>query len=254
MAEKELMDTLRKLVSDFETLDSAIARHISVRDFSILDKAVSAKREIKRLLGENPPVKAPRDLAVKLKKVRDNQGYMIDIATRCLEEISGKSLSQESEDGIDFVEALFSEGTANYVDQEFFRRRNRIGALIVGQSLPDHILYHFKTLRSCFCLGLFEPAIIYCRALIETCCFEALRRRNKIHSKSNIEDIREFSLHALMDSIKPFVKIQNWLAAKTVIKHANAIVHSKRRKLMINEQQSYDAIRSTFLLIEELFR
>jgi hypothetical protein len=70
------------------------------------------------------------------------------------------TISQEFEEGKDYVDALFSEGTADYVDGEFFSRKNQVGTLIVNESLPDHFVHHFQNLRECFALGLFETTVI----------------------------------------------------------------------------------------------
>jgi hypothetical protein len=249
MRDNEQIGKLRELVATFEALDAMIDDKISKGHVSVLTDVWKAKREVKRFLGKQPPFKSPPDLTLKLKKIRDNYGYLID---RVIETL-GIDFSQETEEDIDIMEALISEGGI-YEDESFYRRRNEFGTLIVGQSLPEHFLHHFKNLRKCYCLGLFEATIIYCRSIVETGCFEALRRRGQIKIKSGVDDFREFSLKALMRSIKPFVYHSNWDEADKLIKQADRILHSKRNKEAATERQAYEVIKTTFAIIEELFR
>ena len=104
-------------------------------------------------------------LGLKLEKIRDNYGYAIEHVVDAFGEITGKTISQGSEDGKDYIDALFTEGTADYVDEQFFSRRNQVGTLIVSGPLPDHFVHHFHNLRECFALGLFETTVIYERSV-----------------------------------------------------------------------------------------
>jgi hypothetical protein len=244
---------LVELVKKFERLDALIASGIENGRLEMIGQTLEAKKEIKRFLSERQPLKVERSLGIKLKKIRDNYGYTIDRVVDALAEITGTQFSQESEEGIDYVDALFSEGTADYVDEGFFTRRNQVGTLIVSESLPDHFVHHFENLRECYALGLFQATVIYCRAVIETGCFEALCRRGEVKRDAKVNDFREFSLKALMRSIKPFVYKSNWDKADKVIKRADNVLHSKREKVVVSENEAYDAIKDTFAIIEELF-
>ena len=244
---------LVEMVKEFERLDALIHSGIVSGNLEIIDQTLEAKKEIKRFLSERNPLKVERSLGIKLKKIRDNYGYTIDRVVSTLVEITGTQVSQESEEGIDYVDALFSEGTADYVDEDFFTRRNQVGTLIVSESLPDHFVHHFQNLRECYALGLFQATVIYCRAVIEIGCFEALHRRGEIKRDAKLDDFREFSLKALMRSIKPFVYESNWNNADNVIKKADNVLHSKREKVVVSEEEAYDAIKDTFAIIEELF-
>lgn len=241
------------LVAKFENLDGSIIENLKNGNVGILEETHAAKKEIKRFLAKHKPLKPAPDLALKLKKIRDNHGYVIDLALEGLSKHTGLTYSQESEEGINYIETLFSEGTADYVDEEFFTRRNQVGTLIVAESLPDHFLQHFRNLRECYALGLFEATVIYCRAVLETGCFEALRRKGIVNLQSKVEDIREHSLKALMGSIKPFIYRKSWEVADKVIKKANDVLHSKRERVVVSQEEAYNAIKTTFAVVEELF-
>jgi len=247
------LSRLIALVAEFEKLDASIPNAVTDGNWKILGQTLAIKKDVKRIMAEHRPLQVDSGLGLKLKKIRDNYGYIIDRVVKALEEDTGTKFSQESEEEIDIVNALLEQGTIEYVDEGFFRRRNQVGTLIVSESLPDHLVHHFHNLRECYALGLFEATVIYCRAIIETGCFEALRRRGEVKLGSTIEDIREFKLRALMLSIKPFVYRGNWDNANKVIKKADEVLHSKRKREGLTEQQTYDVIKDTFAIIEELF-
>ena len=69
---------------------------------------------------------------------------------------------------------------------------------------------------------------LYCRAVIETGCFEALHRRGQVNS--NLDDFREFSLKSLMHSIKSFIYKKNWDSANKVIKKRRTVCFIPREK------------------------
>ncbi len=211
---KQMAESLSELVAlvvDFERLDMSIPAAIGTGDLlDVIKKIMEAKKKVKRYLAGCKPLNVGRDLGIKLKKIRDNYGYTIDRVAKAVESTTGTLMSQESEEDVDYVDALFRQGTADYVDDNFFRRKNQIGTVIVSESLPDHFVQHFANLRECYALGLFHAAVVYCRAVIETGCFEALRRRGRVKLDPKVDDIREFSLKDLMRNVKPFVYQTNW--------------------------------------------
>jgi hypothetical protein len=253
MKESSQFSEIAALLADFERLDASIFNAIKIGDLSVIAETVNAKKKVKRYLSDCKPLNVGRDLGIKLKKIRDNYGYTIDRVMETLEKATGTQMSQESEEDMDYVNSLFGQGTADYVDDNFFRRKNQIGTLVVSESLPAHLVQHFKNLRECYALGLFPAAVVYCRAVIETGCFEALRRRGKVKLAPKGDDNREFSLKELMRSLKPFVYEANWDKADATIKKADEVLHSKRKKAMISEQETFDAIQDTFAIVEELF-
>jgi hypothetical protein len=136
---------LNDLVNEFEKLDASIFAEVKNGNLEIIDQTLEAKKKVKRFLSESKPLKVHDSLKLKLKKIRDNYGYGIDRAVEFLSKVTGTPFSQESEDGIDYIDALFSEGTADYVDEGFFTRRNEVATLIVSESLPSHFTTIFKT-------------------------------------------------------------------------------------------------------------
>jgi len=254
------LSRLVTLVDKFEKLDASLLKSLEKGEkgrmddvCDILGQTLATKKEIKRFLSERQPLSVNSSLGLKLKKIRDNYDYTIDIVLNAITKKTGKPFSQESEEGINDEDDLISLGMADYVVEGFFTRKNEVGTLIVSETLPEHFVHHFQNLRDCYALGLFQATVIYCRAVIEAGCFEALRRRGKVRLDSNVEDIREFRLKPLMYSIKPFVYRDNWDKADKVIKKADSILHTKRKKIIITQADAYNSIKDTFALIEEIF-
>ena len=123
------------LVADFEKIDSSIPAAINAGNLEVIEKAMEAKKRVKRYLVDCKPLNLGRDLGIKLKKIRDNYGYFIDLVVEAIESTTGTKFSHESEEDMDYVDALFSQGSADYVDDNFFKRKNQVGTLIFSESL-----------------------------------------------------------------------------------------------------------------------
>lgn len=263
MSKNSELDQLKNLVDEFERLDNLILEVEGIRsgDTTIdkqalrqaLGQALSVKIEIKRILSHSEPINIDRKLSEKLKKIRDNYGYSTDIVIQALGEITGNAISQEEEEDIDVAMRLHDEGAIDYVDEGYYKRLLQFGTLILGESLPENFTYNFKNLRKCFALGLSEVTIIYCRVVIETGCFMALERTGRIKSANEVQDFREYSLYALMNSIKNDVYVYNWKKAKKAIKRANDILHTKRNKIVVDDVEAFEVIQDTFAFLEDLF-
>jgi len=255
MAQNLDLPRLLDLFDKFERLDKSIFDEIQKGNLEVIDRTLEAKKEIKRFLRSCKPIGVNKTLARKIKQIRDNYGYNIDRVISNLSDITGQTISQESEEGIDYVSTLFTEGTADYVDDNFFTRKNQVGTIIVSETLPNNFIHHFDNIRECYALGLFEATIMYCRALIETGCFEAFKRRGNVHLDSKVKHIEEFKLSALMASIKKMkmVSEENWEKADQVRTKANMLLHTKSQIVKVTEQEAFKAIQDTFAIIEEIF-
>ena len=252
--EKELFWRLRKKIQEFEKLDTELSESVKSGNFAILGQILNAKKEIKKILFDEPQIKANGNLSKTLKKIRDNYGYNIDKFVGILEKTVGETVSQEREEEKDCIDGLFSEGSADYVDQEFYRRKNEVGTIISSQTLPENFLNHLEQAKECYALGLTKPTLVFCRAIIESGVFESLRRRGKISTDMKKVDIGEYSLKELMRMVRPFVSPFNYDETFKVIKHTNDILHSKRAEVNVSETDAFNAIKSSFAIIEELFQ
>jgi hypothetical protein len=252
--EHEYLWRLRKKLQEFEKLDEILPNNIRSGNSEFILTTLEAKKEVKRVLTEKDSLNIgpDRNLAKKLRMIRDDYGYNIDIICKKLGEILGEKFSQSSEDEKDFIDALLIEGTADYIDDNFFRRRNEVGTIIGSNSLPDIFLYHLSKLKECYSLGLFEATVIYCRAVIESGCFELLKRKGRINKYA--KDIREYKLRPLMNSIKEYVYPYTFSEVENVIELAGNILHSKRKTIIVSEEQALDSIKTTFAIIEDLYK
>jgi hypothetical protein len=244
---------LRKLIKEFEELDSSIISGINEGRSEIINQTLESKKAVKRFLDERPAIKVYGDLNIKLKKIRDNYGYNIDNILVLLKKISIEKISQEDEDWEE-IDSYSSFDRAYYINPDYYRRGNEVGSIISGQSLPENFIYNLDKLKECYQLGLFEATTVYCRNVIELAMFESLKRRGKIKSGKNLDDIAEYSLKEIMRRIKPFVCRDNHEQAYKVVLNANNVLHSKRDKIVVSEDEAYDSIKTSFAIIEELFK
>jgi hypothetical protein len=255
MADQDLLE-LRRLVKTFEELDAHALSAASAGNFAAVDELLEVKRQIKRWLAEQKPLRVSPDLKPKLKKIRDNYGYNVDRIIKALERALGREFSQEAEGPEDENDWEFLDNLSYwrtfYVGRDFLRRRNEAATIITGQGLPQTFVDHFSRLRECYLLGFFEATVIYCHAVIEAGCFEALRRRGKVRLDGTSSDIREYRLKDVMRDVKSFCR-HNWGMANDVIKQADRVLHSKRQSTTVSEGKAYGAMKTTYAIIEELF-
>ena len=244
---------LRKKIQEFEKLDSDLLDQIQGGNFDYIETVINAKKEIKRLLSDKDVIHIGPDkkLSKKLRRIRDDYGYHIDNILSKLTEITGQEFSQSSEEDKDYVDALFSEGTADYVDDNFFKRKNEVGAIIVSHSLPEVFLYHLGKLKECYSLGLYEATVIYCRAVLESGLYASFKQKVKRGPKE--KDFEEWNLKSLINSMKRFLTNESYEQSHSLRKKANNILHWKHGKIVVSEKEALDAIKTTFAIIEEMF-
>jgi len=248
MTEKIDYFYLQRLILEFEKLDARLFEELKNSNFDFIGNVRDAKLKIKKYISDRDTVEAKDFLAVKIKKIRDNYGYNIDTIWSKLEEISGERIHQEHEE-VDFVSALFEEGTADYVDDNHFRRKNQVGTLVC-HGLPQKITDHLNRLKECYSLGLFYASTVYCRALIEAGGYAYLCRKRP----ENTCNQEEYSLKSLMVSLKPFTDKFVHTEADKVVKKANDLLHFKKSQVKIDEKEAFSHIQSTFAFIENLYK
>jgi hypothetical protein len=131
MRQDDASNRIEAALREFELLDRELPAKLAAGDLSYLERVRAAKNEVKDLLLERKGLRVTGRLQSALRRVRGNEGYNIDR----LYDLLGPGYFQEADER-DYVEALFSEGTADYVDEGFFRRRRQAGAVVISQGLP----------------------------------------------------------------------------------------------------------------------
>jgi hypothetical protein len=250
MLSDQMATEIQTALAEFERLDRELPRRLPAGDLAYLESVRTAKNRIKDLLATNPTVRVEGRVQTALRRVRDNDGYNIDR----LYELMGPWYFQESDDR-DYVEALFTEGTADYVDEHFFRRRRQAGAIVVSQGLPAYVLHRVRSLVECYALGLFPATVVFCRAVVEAAMFEALKRRGRIRSSGNVVDHAEYSAAELRQRVRPFLSRRLWgrvCGSQGVTKLADQVLHGKA-EVTVGEREAYESLKASFALVEELF-
>ncbi len=240
---------LEALINIFSKNEKAKDREIYQEAFEKYNQTLEAKRQIKFFLGGKTQIKASHDLARQLKNIRDNKGYCVDDFYAIHAKLD-KNASQEIEEDFDWQGELFSEGTVDYIDENYFRRKRQVGAIIHNRPLPPNILYHLEKLKECYSLGLFEATIIYCRALIESSTYKVLknRDRNLIHIR------KEIKLSELLSRIKKYKPNSSIIKGAYEVKDiADDELHETEDVIKIDEDKACDSIKKTFTYIEFIF-
>jgi len=242
---------IERLINLFEASDKELCHHLNHGDLEAAAKAVqktvSAKRRIKQWLAEVDPMpRLGRELAKKLRLIRDNRGYTIDSLGR-LDRSDELDWDFSPEQG--FLTGLWLAFT---VDVEpdgnpIFLRAARIGSLVVGEQIPPQVARHLQTVKGCFAVGLFDAVVVFCRGLIEAAAYHFLEERNDLPGgpKSG-----SFDLLVRLEAHK-----QAWMVdkAQKIRKLANDILHDKRRAASATESMALNAARDTFKFIERLY-
>lgn len=244
---------LNDLIDEFEKLDSELVSEILSGNDNHIEKVFSAKREIKVYISNHSVLSATGFLADKIKKIRDDYGYNIDQLFAYLNESSEDKISSAQEN-IDPVEALYGEGTDRYVGVDFLRRRNELGAIVATQKLPAHAIANLERIKECYALGLFEAAVIYCRALIEAAGYDFLIRRKIVDDRAT--PIEKYKLSALMRNYRNRIDDFVYNETMKVIYKANDLLHDKGDKgeQNLSEEQALDSIQSTIAFVEYVYQ
>lgn len=257
--ESEKFATLIKLIQDFERLDREIWGQFGNEKIEkLIYRVIEAKEKINEFLVNEQKLIIKGDLLVKLKKIRDCKGnYFIDVFNEDAQRELRRDFAQAANQEPDFVDKLFSEGTADYVDEHFYRRKNEIGFLLCNQTLPNNVLHQLNNIRECYALSLYEASIIYCRVLIEHAIYEYRCRRKLISSDTNDISSLEMALFEIKHYIRinkvPFNK-KSLQDADNIRRLANDILHKKGKSPSIFEKVAYDSIKQTIYFVEELFK
>ena len=276
---------LEKMVSRFEELDRELLESLQrgTEDVDVfvalLDNAKKAKLDIKSYIAQFLDLHLDGALSRKLKKIRDNHGYNIDgiytVLGRSSESLGAKPLSQEYEE-IDFDDAVTHDRLDEFLDPDQPRRRREVGALICWQGLPPAIINNLERLKECYVYGLYEPTIVFCRAIIEVSVYNALEKRGLIELTRDAIIIKTYAhlksitkrpanaqtsgrnkqyptLRDFMKMIEPHMYKPNYQDARKVIRSANDILHAKRKPVSVVEQDAYNSVKTAFAVVEELY-
>ncbi len=223
-----------------------------------LERTKETKDEIVDFLTSHASLKINDRLArSQLKQIREGNTF-IDRAYERLLDLA-KTLDDYDENEysegfhVDYwFEALGTEGTAEYVDNSFHRRRKEVGALIVGANLPKTSIHHFKRLQETYALGLFDVTVILLRALIETAAFHYLKKRGMIKDLQSVSDMDSYRAREMIRKVRGKIK-KHYDETIDIIDKAGAILHSKDEVVNTSEKYTLNAINTSINVIEILY-
>lgn len=242
---------LRRLFQEFEKLDANLIiafKEWGSDDFNdILTKVIGLKTRIQEIISTE--LKEPIDVsfAKKLKQIRDNFGYNIDrlFHDECWRE-SQKEIAQQK-----MLEQFFERGGDEDINYFHLQRKTEIGTIICSTALKQNVTRNLESIKLCYANGLFDAAIIYCRALIDYVTFVLRKRKGLI--PRNATDYCERNLDAALNQIERFINPKTFRHIKEVKSLANNILHSKEDVYInSNELTPFESIKWTFIFVEEV--
>jgi hypothetical protein len=241
---------LGRLVQEFEKLDAKLIiafEEWGIDDFNdIFTKVIGLKTRVQEIISIELKEPIDASFAQKLKQIRDNFGYNID---RLIPDEHWRDGQKEIAAAEMWEQYLEREEDVDYF---YLQRKKEIGTIICSTALKQNIIRNLENIKECYANGLFDAAIIYCRALIEYVTF-VLRKRKGLIPK-NAPDYCERNLDAAINQIERFINSKTFRYIKHIKNLANNILHSKD-DIYVNscELTPFEAIKWTFIFVEEVY-
>lgn len=242
---------LRRLVQEFEKLDKDLItayKEKNIDNFTdYLIKIVKIKMDIKKFISTDLKVAIDPSLAIKLKNIRDNIQYNID---KLFPDEDWRerqyNIAQEK-----MLEQFYEKGCEEDIDYFYENRKHEIGTIICSTSLNQNIIRNLEKLKECYANGLFDAAIIFCRAIIEYVTFELQKRKGLI--PKNVSDMGSYKLTNGLKRIERYINPKTFSKIVDIKELAGDILHSKNNWNMKSIQITpLEAIRWTFIFVEEI--
>ena len=222
-------------------------------------EALTAKNRVRDHLLGHPQVRAQGGLRQKLRNIRKNSGYAIDLLATLLQ----ADQTQLTEDDIDELQDDFYLYLDSEEDEESFRRSRRIGPVLSTHTLPARVIENLEQVRRCFVIGLYPAAVIFCRAMVEAALFRAAESRGLLQSgrgtHGNTTDLAEWKLSELKHRARALrIPAAVWDPVfgdnqRAVGRLADRLLHSKREDVLVSENDALRCIEASNEMLEALF-
>lgn len=194
-------------------------------------------------------------MAKKLKDIRENKNYFIDLFLREF----NQNIEEKFEEKKFELEDIFRHNSyedivryEHYIDG-FTKNKLKIGPIILGKDVPDIILHNIYNIRECYCLGLYEASIVYCRAVIESAVVDFLVRKGKIDNNPDRFDdkLSNYMKYYMYDYLRGNRPI--YFKIGDIIRIANGILHKRSFIQEIDDNETAEYIMTTIKFIEYIF-
>lgn len=238
---------LRRLVQEFEKLDENLIDLLRQMDFDKIkdgwNKIIELKEHIQQIIAIDLKEGLDPSFSTKLVKIRDNYGYNID---KLFPDEIWRGFQKEKAREKVWEQYLEREEDVDYF---YLQRKNEIGTIICSTMLSENIERNLKNIKECYAKGMYDAAIVYCRALIEYATFKLRKRKRRI--PQNASDFSSYKLTPALKDIEGLInpKILNHI--KDVNDLAGKILHSKDANISY-KLTPFEAIRWTFVFVEEV--
>lgn len=135
-------------------------------------------------------------------------------------------------------------------------RKMEIGALLIGKTIPEHLVKHLTLIKECYVWGFNSAATIYCRTVLEEGFREALKSRHEFRTTQGKKDLEVWPLDWLLNHSKKnrYFYVEAIEKAFKIKENVNHIVHPTSARRPGIRMSDIEIIKDTFYILEMLFR
>lgn len=203
-----------------------------------------------------------------LDKIRHNGNYysisFFKNYIEVLENKTGKSLNYSTTLD-DFLrhekyDELFDDFFSGFNIATYYFEIMRIGPIVSSSHIPEMARQYFDEIRHAYAFELFSACIALCRAMLEMCLFDKLRKKGYFKESKIVEInmVKEDKLHKLIGQAKRehLLNSETQQLAHKVRFAANKIIHPRNKETNseFHRRNAFDYIQDTVKVIEYLYK
>jgi hypothetical protein len=158
--------------------------------------------------------------------------------------------------GSDIYYDVKEEILARVSPHKLITNKMRLGALLVGKTMPEHLKAHLRLIKECYAWDFHSAAAIYCRVILEDGFREALKSKPEFRMPQEKKNLEEWSLDWLLNHSrkKGYFYPEAIKRAYKIKGNVNRIVHPTSTRKPHVQMSELEIIKDTFYILEMLFR
>ena len=259
MIDIEVIERLRHLICEFKQNEEHVLNALNKRDFEdpVFEITYNLVIQINEEM-EHFDILTVDDLSLRndLIAIRENKDFLYFEFLNIVK----KYEDTRNADRLTFApnwDEFYENRWVDILDNEIFdrvdpytlvTRRMKVGSLLVGKSLPNHLKMHLVRIKECYAWGFSTEATIYCRTILEEGFREVLKTKVS-------RDLNKWTLDWLLKESekKGYFYKEVIERGHNVRENVNKIVHPRARNPKV-KMSDLEIIKDTFYILEMLFR
>jgi hypothetical protein len=234
---------LHRLIQEFERLDKELPKRLlEFSDERVIEETLAARRKIVKFIESYTNIIADKQLTKKLKMIRDNKGYYIDIIHQYSHKESvQKNRSKSPRDNLAWI----------WFGRNYHKRKTKIGVINCNKPLPLTLSKHLDNIKECYSFGLYEAAICYCSNIINFLILDYLKKHCPAQYDIKCIISNDSCINILMEKSKDHLTNHDIVNMSIAVKEkADDILRSGGDDKTLSEEMAFDCIKETFMFIE----